>query len=195
MSEESKANDMGTVWRNQPAEIPISLEGLMNRRARELYSATRAEILLSIGAAFFFIAVLAWRFAADHDRIPQLGVAAALAWVLISLYWFRDRIRGKGSPGRDALAATGVEFYRKELERRRDHLKNAWLWHGPLLLACITLIAVLIGRQYVTYRGVGGVLPLLVLLGLWTAYGILRRLRQAGELQREIEEIESASRS
>ena len=40
------------------------------------------------------------------------------------------------------VASTGMEYYRRELERRRDHLRNAWVWHGPLLLACFMLIAI-----------------------------------------------------
>jgi hypothetical protein len=34
------------------------------------------------------------------------------------------------------------------------------------------------------------VLPLVVLLAVWTAFGLMRRRRQARELQREIDEIE-----
>jgi hypothetical protein len=190
MSEKSKPNDLAGVWKGQAEEKrPVNLEGLVNRRARELHAATRSEILMSIGAALFFVAVMAWRFASDQGRIPQLGLVAVIAWVLISLYWFRDRIWGE-SPRNDALAVTGQEHYRKELERRRDHLRSAWIWHGPLLLACLILIAILIGGQYPAYRGISRVLPLAVALAAWTGFGLIRRLHKAREIQREIDEID-----
>jgi hypothetical protein len=190
MSEDSKAKDLAGIWKNQPEEgRPVNLDGLVDRRARELHSATRAEIVMSIGAALFFVAVLAWRFAADQGRVPQIGLAAVVLWVAITLYWFRDRIR-RDAPPKDALAATGQEYYRKELERRRDHLRNAWLWHGPLLLACLILVAVLMGKPYAAFRGLERVLPLMVVLAVWTGFGLMRRRRQANDLQREIDEID-----
>jgi hypothetical protein len=191
MSEDSKAKELAAVWRNQPAEIPVKLEGLMNRRARELYTATHAEIIMSIAAALFFVAVLAWRFTSDRSHIPQLGFAAVIAWVVISLYWFRDRIWREEPPPKDALVVTCLEHYRKELQRRRDHLRNEWVWHGPLLLACMILITVLTGQRYPAFRGLERVLPLVLLLAVWTGFGLIRRRRQVKELQREIDEIQS----
>src|SRR5690349_7146856 len=95
MPDDSRTNDPGTVWRDQPAEqVPVDL----NRRARELYSSTRAEILMSICAALLLVGVVAWRFATDRVHIPVPLVAACVGWVLISLYWFRDRIWRRPEP-------------------------------------------------------------------------------------------------
>ena len=189
MSEESNPKDAASVWKGQPEETrPVNLEGLVDRRTREMHSATRAEILMSLGAALFFVAVMAWRFASDRGPVPQLGFTAVIVWVLISLYWFRDRIGRQEPPRNDALAVTSLEHYRKELERRRDHLRNAWIWHGPMLLACVILGAILIGEPYPAYRRLPSVIPLLAALALWTGFGLVRRLRQAREIQREIDE-------
>jgi drug/metabolite transporter (DMT)-like permease len=174
------------VWRDQPAGgAPIDVR-LLERRGSELETRTRREILASIAAAMLFVAVIAWRFASMYRRIPSLGLAAALAWALITLLWFRARLRGSAvaSPG-----ATGVEHYRHELERRRDHLRNIWIWNGPLLAACITLVAVL-DSPFAMQR-LAGVAPLLIALVAWAIYGIVRRRRQANELQREIDELGS----
>lgn len=187
MPEEPKSKDLGAVWRDQPEEkLPVNVEQLANRRTQELYASTRSEIVMSIGAALFFAAVMAWRFASPEHRLQQLGLLAVIAWVLISLYWFRDLIWSKG-PARDALAATGLDYYRKELERRRDHLRNAWLWHGPLLLACTIFAATVIGKA-VSGR-LRNVLPIFIVLAVWTGFGVRRRRRQANELQREIDDI------
>jgi hypothetical protein len=164
MSDQTNAKDPRTIWRDQPDEI---------------------------GAALLFVGVMAWRFAPTHNRLQELGFAAVIAWVVISFYRFRHRIWRRDPSRLDAVVATGLEYYRRELERRRDHLRNAWLWHGPLFLACVILIAILIERAFPGSERLRNVLPLVVLLAVWTGFGFRRRRRQAKELQREIDEIES----
>jgi hypothetical protein len=190
MPEDSKLKDPGAIWQDQPAEkLPVSLEQLMNRRARELHSGTRAETVMSIVAAVFFAAIVAWRLAWARNGFQEVGLAAVVVWVLISMYWFRDRIRRAGPPPGDALAATGLEYYRKELERRRDHLRNEWLWHGPLVLACLILVGVVAGRAFQGLERLENAAPLILLLILWTGFSIRRRLRQASEVQQELDRI------
>jgi len=194
MSEESRAKDLGAAWRSQPEEkLSVNLEQFVSRRTRELASSTRWEIAVSIGAALFFAAMIALRFASAHDRLLQPGWMAVIAlavWVLISLYWFRDRIWRDASPRKDALATTCRQYYRKELERRRDHLRNEWLWNGPLLLACMISVAIFMGKAFPGFERSRNALPLAALLAVWTGFGLRRRRRQANEIQREIDEID-----
>jgi hypothetical protein len=186
MPDNVKSNDPGDLWRNQPEEtLPVNL----NRRVRELYSSTRTEILMSIGAALLLVALVAWRFAGEGGPVPLAVLAAAMVWVLVSLVWFRDRIWPKPEPAGDNLAATGLEHYRRELARRRDHLRNEWIWHGPLVLACAVLATLGLGDVFQGFRRFSTVLPLVVLLGVWTVFGIWGRRRQANQVQREIDEL------
>jgi hypothetical protein len=187
----SEAKGPGALWRDQPEEeLTVNLEQIVNRRTEELSSSTRSEILMSIGAALLFVGVVAWRLAPAHDRLQEVGFAAVIAWAVISVYWFRRRIWRRSPARPDAIAATGLEYYRKELEQRRDHLRNAWIWHGPLLLACMVLVAIWIGKTFPAFRRLRDVLPLVVLLVVWTGFGLTRRYGLARELQREIDEIE-----
>jgi len=190
MSDQTRGKDPAAIWKNQPEEkLAVNLEHIVKRRTEELYSSTRSEILVSIGAALLFAGVLVLRLAPVHDRLLELGFAAVTAWVAVSLHRFRGLIWRRPSRP-DAAAATGLEYYRKELERRRDHLRSAWLWHGPLLLACLSLVAILIGKSFLGFERLRTALPLIALLALWTGFGLWRRRRQAQELQREIDEIE-----
>jgi hypothetical protein len=190
MPEEKGTNEPGTLWRGQPEEKrPVDQERFMNRRTRELYSGTRTEILVSVGAALFFVAVMALRFAGAENRFLQVGFVVIVGWVLISLYRFRDRIWRKHPSSPDAVAATGLEYYRRELERRRDHLRSEWVWHGPLVLACLVFVAIAVGSAFPGLGRLEGLLPLIALLAAWTLFGVRRRRRQADEIQREIEEI------
>jgi hypothetical protein len=191
MSDQARGKDVGAIWRDQPEEeLAVNLEQIVNRRTEELSSSTRSEIVMSMGAALLFVGVMVWRFAPAYERLQEVGFAAVIGWVVISLYLLRRRIWGPPSRP-DVAAATCLEYYRRELERRRDHLRNPWLWHGPLFLACMILIAILIrGKAFQPFRNV---LPLVVLLAIWTGFGVWRRHRQAKELQREIDDIEPGS--
>lgn len=106
----------------------------------------------------------------------------------VSLYLFRQRLQS-GRPSND-IAAPGIDYYRRELERRRRHLRNAWIWHGPLLLSVIFLIGALLSTSFPGLDRLPGVLPLLILLIAWTAFSLHRRYRLIKEVQKEIDEIE-----
>jgi lipopolysaccharide export LptBFGC system permease protein LptF len=179
------------VWRNQPEEkFEMNLQYL-NRRTQELRSGTRSEILTSIAAAVFFVAVLAWRFALAQDRLQQVGLSIVIAWVLVSLCRFRDRIWSQSPQPMDHVSETGLKYYRKELEQRRDHLRNIWLWHGPVFLACLIFLATFVGKGFPNSERLLNVLPLVILLALWTVWGFMRRRRQANQIQQEIDELSS----
>ncbi len=177
--------DPGRVWRGQPEErIAMTLEMFMNRRRRELASKTRLEILVSIGAALFFVTVMWWSFRDALGPIQRIGVAAVVAWVGVTLWWMLRRGRG-----REDAASAGVEFYYKELERRRDHLRNSWLWLGPLVLAILLPLLTFIGRELPDVRRLKNAAPFTVLLVVWVVVGVWSRRKQARELQREIDEL------
>lgn len=183
--------EVRAVWLNQPEEeIPVNVGHIYKRRTWELFSTTRSEVISSIGAALFFAGVVAWRFAPERDRLVQFGCAAVMVWAAVTVFRFRSSIR-PNPPQPDAFARTGLEHYRTELLRRRDHLRSAWIWHGPLWLASILSTATLAGR--IVPGRLWDALPVFVLLVVWAAIGIRRRLMQAAELQQEIHELTSGS--
>lgn len=174
------------AWLNQPETLPVDIGSLHRPRAWELFSTTRSEILWSIGAALFFASVMAWRFAPERNRPLLYGCAGVVVWAALTAFRYRHSIR-RNPPPPDTLASTGLEHYRTELLRRRDHLRSAWIWHGPLLLACILSASALTVR--IVPRRIWDALPFVLLLAAWAAIGIKRRLKQAAALQREIDEI------
>ena len=183
--------EVRAAWLNQPEEeIPVDVAHIYRRRTWELFSTTRSEVMSSIGAALFFASVVAWRFAPEQDRLVQFGCAAVIVWAAVTVFRFRSSIR-RNTPQPDAFARTGLEHYRTELARRRDHLQRAWIWHGPLWLASILSTATLTGR--IVPGRLWDALPVFVLLAVWTAIGIRRRLRRAAELQQEIDELTGVS--
>jgi hypothetical protein len=183
MPEPNGELDPGAVWRNQTRpDSPIDVRQFVTQRTRELHAATRYEILASFAAAIFFVAIVAWRvrFTAAFGLV--------FAWILASLYQFRRRIWPSPVPA-DALAASCLDYYRKELADRRDHLRNEWIWHGPLLLACLIFIVEFAGHAFFSYSRLWALTPLLVLLVAWVGYGVWRRRREAAALHRAMDEL------
>jgi len=183
--------ELRAAWLNQPEEaIPVDIERIHRRRAWALFSTTRSEIISSIGAALFFAGIMAWRFAPERDRLVLFGCAGVIVWAAVTVFRFRNSIR-RHTPQPDALARTGLEHYCAELLRRRDHLRRAWIWHGPLLLVCI-LSAATLTKRIVPGR-LRDTVPVFLVLAGYAVIGIKRRVRQAAELQQEIDEIRGVS--
>src|SRR5690349_15812018 len=165
--------DPKSVWKEQPEEeLAVTMEQILNRRTRDLAAGTRMEILLSVGAALFFVAVMAWRLPARTTLLEEAGFAAVLLWAASTVWLFRRRIWTPPA-GPDALAGNSLDYYRAVLESRRNHLRNGWLWHGPLVFAC--LIFALSFRANGFTERLSGAAPMAVLLLAWTAFGIRRR--------------------
>ena len=191
MHELPEIAEVRAAWLNQPEEgFPVDIERIPRRRTWELFLTTRSEVISSIGAALFFASIVAWRFAPERDRMVQFVFAAVIGWAAVTVFRFRYSI-WRHTPRPDALARTGMEHYRAELLRRRDHLRSAWIWHGPLLLACILSVATF-SKRIVPGR-LWDALPVFLLLAGWLVIGIKRRVRQAAELQQEIDEINGTS--
>lgn len=194
MSDAQLPEDPGSLWRQQPQEETQVLPSrFLDRRTQALSATTRSEIVSSLSAGILFVAILAWRFELRSDPYVIGGALLVLCWVLITLYRFRNRIW----PGKKAeeapFSAPALEFYRAELKRRREHLSTGWVWSGPLLLACVTLVLILVRNGMPSTRRIYSILPLLLLLVAWAAYGLWRRRRLAAEIQNEINEISALS--
>jgi hypothetical protein len=183
--------ELKDAWLNQPEEdVPVDIERIHRRRTWALFSSTRSEIISSVGAALFFAGIVAWRFAPERDSLVLFGCAVVILWAAVTVFRFRNSIR-RHRPQPDALARTGLDHYRVELLRRRDHLRSTWIWHGPLLLACI-LSAATLTKRIVPGR-LRDTLPVILLLAVSAVIGIRRRVRQGAELQQEIDEISGVS--
>ena len=164
----------------------IQLNRLATRRASELDSATRGEILASIAAALVLAAINFWPLPFHQNPLSRLGLAAVILWAAVTLYRFRVQIRKQPAD----LAAPGLVHYRMVMQRRRDHLRNTWIWHGPLILACLTLFATILHESIPNFQRLRNMLPFVALLILWIILGIFARRQKAAELQREIDELE-----
>ncbi len=188
MSDDLRPHDPCVIWKQQPEEdAPVIIDHILNRRTQQLQESTRWEIIMSMLAAVFFVGVLAWRLPPVGFALQPIGLAGAALWIVTTAIRFRSLIWGRSSPLNAAMS--GSAFYRRALEMRRDHLRNTWLWHGPLLLASVLFVASFAGHSFPGRNQFRNAAPLFLILGLWIVIGVWRRFRQAAALQREIDEV------
>jgi hypothetical protein len=185
-----------TLWQNQPTEKPTMNMILIRQKARDLHAKTRRHLLGSLGAP----AVVAFLYVFCMNQSHQLPggeqalFALALAWAIVGLVLLN---RGKWSSEMpdDAGFSTGLEFCRREIERRRDYFRRVLLWQlGPVILAIGTPVVALTMASGIEIASKA--VPFLTLLVVWIAVYLLFVARKRRELQRdlkELSEIESES--
>jgi hypothetical protein len=187
-------NDPRTIWQNQPAEPSVMTLEIIRQKMRELRAKTRRQLLGTLTgplAVTFFYVFCIKQFPGQQQRLQPLFVLA-LVWSLAGLYFL---IRGKWSGGmpEDAGFSAGLEFCRREIERRRDYFRRVLVWGaGPVLLAIATFVlALALGAG----RGIlPKATPFMTLVVLWIAAYVVIRARQLRELQRELDELNTIYR-
>ena len=187
MPDDPSGNDLRTIWQNQPVEPSAMTLETIRRKARKLHARTRRELLGNIVAAPLGVVVFAGLGAAIFDDpLQRTAFALALAWALAGQYFLHRGMWSATLPG-DAALISGLEFYRREIERRRYLFRRVLQWSiGPVLLAIGALLLPIV----TTERGVFlKMIPFLTLLAIWIAGVFVIRMRGQRELQREIEEL------
>lgn len=193
--------DPKKLWQDQPTEPTIVTLKYLRRRARDLHEKTRSELFGSAAVHVVCVVLSVIGLARGHNVTQRAAFAIALAWALAGAYVTNRGMWSAPLPG-DAALATGIEFCRREIQRRRSLFGRAWLWLiGPLLFSGLAFASLFPGKAGQTVVGAKlllNALPFITLMIIWfVALGFLRRRQRSG-LQREIDEldeIEKESRS
>jgi hypothetical protein len=135
---------------------------------------------------------LRWRTRELYVRTRmEIFSSVAAVLVLLGVVRFRDRIRLRP----DHLVAVVAAHYKRELDRRRRHLRSAWIRHGPVVLAALTMASTLAGRDFANPDVLLRSAPFLALLAVWIVMGMVRRRAEARQLDEEIAEVDRATRA
>jgi hypothetical protein len=168
----------------------------IQRKVRELRAKTRRQLLGTLAAPL--AAVFFYAFSLQQFRLMQ-GLlhppfAFALAWSLVGLYFLNRGMWSAVMPA-DAGFTTGLEFCRREIERRRYLLRRVLLWSlAPVLLAIATFILALVLVGSGDHGIFPNALPFLTLVVLWIVGYFIVRFREQRELQHEIDELDAIAR-
>lgn len=126
-------NPAQNLWQAQPLEgIHMSATTLRNRAGkfeRKIMWRNVREYISSLVAVILF----AYFIATTHDIL----VRTAYVLFILGLGWVVIQLHRKGSVRTMPTAmgtSTCLEFFRSELERQRDVVKNVWSWYlAPLV--------------------------------------------------------------
>jgi xanthosine utilization system XapX-like protein len=190
MPSEFPMHDPQNIWQNQPKEpFKMSMTEIRGK-ARQRRRRARSEALIEITSGLAVCVFFAWTFARANELLPRAGVGLLSLWGMYVAYQAYRWI-WPGRPGPDATVSTSLEFYRSELERRRDYALHIWRRAG--LTFCFLGAAMVVLPGLIKSLGSPRLLlnfaPLFALLAIWLAIFFPKRKRRLRKLQQEIDEL------
>jgi len=189
---ETQNNQAQQIWQSQPVEgMHMSAEAIRLRAGkfeRKISRRNLRESVAALGVVIFF----AYSFATTHD----ISFRAAWALFIAGMIWMVVQLYRQGSPKAmpsDIGSATCLEFFRSELVRQRDLLRNVWTWYlipmVPGYLALNVATALQFTRPYRWARlGLIDLLFAAAFIGAWKLNAYVARC-----LQRSIDDLDSAT--
>ena len=189
MENDSSENDPRKIWQDQPKEISTVTLKMIRMKVQDLHTKTR-RALWGIWAGPLTVGFFsAYGIKLVHGVFPVLEVAfvVAIVWSLAGVYFFSRGMWSAAMPG-DAALSTGLEFYRREIERHRALYGRVLLWSfGPIVLAlaAFILFSVIVVGGKIYPNG----MPFLILVAIWIVAYFALRMRARRELQREIDDL------
>jgi hypothetical protein len=185
-------DELKSAWKNQPEESPnMTLEKIFIRqKVRELHTGNRRKLIGQMSAAVVFLIFSADALAQTHNLALRVAVGFSMVWMIAGQY-FLQRGMWSGTPPSGMAFSTGLEFYRRELTRRRDLFRRRMLWaFGPVVLALAAWIAVAVDRTNWLFLSKKAA-PFFTLLALWFVGVFVLRSRERGNLRREMDDLQS----
>ena len=191
MPEEQSPDPTRDLWQSQSVEhTPMTLEQISE--ATQEY---RRKIQRRNAVEYAAIAATSVFFGWTIFRIPLAGMRVGAALCILGgwyvAYQLHHRARSRTAPA-DLAVANCMEFYRGELVRQRDFLREIWRWYlGPLIPGPAWLVVgagvANPGHLPHVWRFLGGY-ALVAALAFFLIAQI--NLKAAGRLQKRIEELD-----
>ena len=187
-------NDPMKIWQTQPTEQSTMTLEKIQTKVRELNAKTRRELIKAIASPVLVVVMSCLAFATmhgQHDPAQRWTLAIAFAWSLAGQRALHRGMRLATLPG-DAAMTTALEYYHREVERRKALYGRTLLWSfGPIILALAAFCVPFAWNP----AHLGNALPFLTLVVIWIAAYFVLRMRIQKDLQREIDELNILERS
>jgi hypothetical protein len=190
MPDEFPPEDPKQIWQNQPTEaMQMSLEEI-RRKAHQFHNKARLKALTAIVIGIALCGVFAATVAKPQYLVLRIGWGILSIWALYGAYQAYKWI-WPSSLAPEATVGTSLDFYRRELERRRDYVRHIWRRSG--LWGCFTGLALVVAPALMgalrAPRLLVNAVPLFVLLTTWFVVFSSIRKRERTNLQREIDAL------
>jgi hypothetical protein len=176
----------------------MTLEAIRHK-TQELRAKTRRTLLGGVAVSLLFAGISAYGIAVGGGPVRAV-FAFAIAWSLAGQYFVNRGMWSATLPA-DAAFSTGIESYRREVERRRYLSGRALLWSfGPVALAIAALIALILSfgirnRGMLLKGTLLNMIPFLAMVFIWIVSVFVIRIRDRRRLQREIDELSDIERA
>jgi len=191
-NESSSENRLKSVWQNQKSEgIPMSVDELRlkaGKLQRKIHGRNAREYVAALVVVVFF----GYQLSLATDALTRAGFILMIAAVLYLVWHLHRKGSSQRLPEQMGLVS-GLEYFRRELERQRDLVRSVWRWYlGPLVPG---LILLQVASVHAHPGHLGRIaLPLAITNCLAAAvFFLVWKLNQraAGKLQRQIDELDA----
>ncbi len=145
----SQFNDPQQLWQSQPVENAKMSVDAIRRRAGRFERRIRNRNLREYVSSLVAVAMFGYFFAKDDAvlaRIAYVLFIGGLVWVVVQLHR-KGSVRSMPAASE---ASASLQFFRAELERQRDAVRNVWSWYlAPLVpgFLVLTIAAIAAGRM------------------------------------------------
>ena len=173
------------LWQSQSTEIPAMSTTYLRHRASELERAFKLRNYIEQGS--WLLALLSCSILIF--TAPDHWFRASMALLLIGIGWAMFQWRRRTAKRPSLAADTGLAFYIRELEHKRDLHRTLWRWY--LLPMMPGAVALLTWKLFGDPGSRGTWTPWIVagLLLVWTAGALIYERAKAAQYQREIDAL------
>ncbi len=195
MPNEAPLNDIKKLWHEQGEEpVKMSLDEIRRKAQQHRRKILRRNSREYVAAAFV-VAIFGYYIGHFHEWFMRIGSGLVIAGAVYVVFQLHRRGSAASAPA-DLGLTTGLDFYRKQLERQHALLSSVWRWYlGPFIpgLAVITLGAAITNsaRSPYAWMFAGSYAAVVAIF-----FFLIARLNQRGadRLQRQIDELDAAEK-
>src|SRR5206468_812405 len=128
--------ELQSLWQNQKAEeIRMSTEEFRVKADRLRVKAQRMAVA-NAAAYVAVVGILGFIFMKISNVVSRAGLVMLAAGALYVAWRAHQRLWPSGGPSSE----TGIEAYRRELKRSRDHLRDVWRMAAPMLPGAVLFV-------------------------------------------------------
>lgn len=168
---------------------------MIRQKGKESRLKTRRELVGSMATVLIVLGVSIFGIEHTSYVVARLVFALAIAWALAGQAIVHRGMWSASQPS-DGTFKTGLEFYRRELERQQDVIGRILRWSfGPVILSIGTLIVVLVEMATGLSLPIRSVAPFGLLVVIWIVAFFVRRSRGQRKLRGEIDALKGVGRS
>jgi len=189
-------NDPRTIWQNQPKEPFRMSVDEMRLRAQRFQMKARFKVVYSITIGLSICVFFGWNCIRAQEVLSRMGFGLLSVCGIYFGYQAYKWIWPSDLPP-DSPVSTSIEFYRSELERRRDYSLHGWRRSG--LTFCFLGLAMALAPGLIDSlhnpRLLVNTVPFFALLTVWFVAFLYLKKRGQNKLQREIDELRTFERA